>query len=250
MKRTVLLLLISVFGLPVLAQPYKKNLIVSPLATAVKEKARMVDPAGGLYSPATRQAGFGLELRYRFTERMAVSSGIQSLPTHLDVLVKSSSGLNFNSNPRRFIMVPLAFHYLLLDPGHTGRFTVWSHSGLGYAFHHHQGYSSRGSAIVGTPQSSGAPGGFSDTAYQYRFDGYIDRNRIFLINLGGELRINAFRRFEISAFAHRQWSTGSGPLLRKEVEYKFGNNNLQWNRASLSNNGTAWIYGLRTGYRL
>lgn len=243
------MLLIPGFYLSAQAQLHKKNLVISPMAAAVKEKAAMMDPEGGLYSPATRQVSFGLELRYRFTDRMAVSSGIQSLPTNLDVLVKTTAGLNFNSNPRRFIMVPLAFHYRLLDLGHRDRFTVWSHSGLGYAFHHHQGYSSRGAAIVGTPQTTSSGGGFTDTAYQYRFDGYIDRNRILLFNLGGEVRMNAFRRIEISLFAHRQWGTGSGPLLRKEVEYKFGNNNPRWNRASLSNNGTAWIYGLRAGYR-
>jgi hypothetical protein len=201
------------------------------------------DTAGYLKKANYLRFTFGLQLRYRISNRWYISGGFESFPNSVDPRpdgVFAGSGTSVNNA----LQFPLSAEYKLLSVRKKIKFDLFVKSGLvlGVQFFTNPRVS------IANPDSSYFV--FENPVYYEEIEASTLRKKAFL-SAAASLNLNLYlsRSVFLLGYINQQVALNPSPFIQRDVQYKMNANQVGYYSATAYSTGSVFQVGFGFGFR-
>ncbi len=201
------------------------------------------DPAGYLTNANYLRFTFGLQLRYRISNKWYISGGFESFPNGVDPRpdgVFAGSGIAVNNA----LQFPLSAEYKLLSVRKKIKFDVFVKSGLvlGVQFFTNPRVS------IANPDSSYFV--FQNPVYYEEIEASTLRKKTFIAAAASvHLNLHLSRSVFLLGYVNQQVALNPSPFIQRDVQYKMSSNQVGYHSATAYSTGTVFQVGFGLGFR-
>ncbi len=205
---------------------------------------QLSDTAGYLTRDSYLRFTFGLQLRYRISNKWYISGGFETFPNGVDPRPKgiyAGRGGVAISNSLQF---PISAEYRLLSVRKKIKFDVFVKSGLvlGVQFFTNPGES------IANPDSSYFV--FENPVYYEEIEASTLRKKAFVAAAASlNLNLHLSRSVFLLGYINQQVALNPSPFIQRDVQYKMSANQVGYHSATAYSTGTVFQVGFGLGFR-
>jgi hypothetical protein len=201
------------------------------------------DPAGYLTSKPYLRFTFGLQLRYRISEKWFISGGFESFPNGVDPRpekIVAGNGVGI-TNAYQF---PISAEYKLVSFRKKVKFDVFVKSGLVFGILPF----TKPAESIANPDSSYFI--LENPIYYEEIEASTLRKKNFWA-ISASLNLNLYLSNSIFllGYVNQQTALNKTPFIQRDVEYKMNASQPEFYRATSFSTGTVFQIGFGIGYR-